>query len=233
MVDDGYDDGVARCGDGVEGIVTIGITSYSEECDDGNRDPGDGCSDLCLVEPGWNCGADACEPFCGDGLLIQDEVCDPMLTDAEHYCVDCRERIVGRCGDAERQTDFEGCDDGNATDFDGCSSCQVDFGFDCDVALECVATGIDPDRLLGELDEGELENFCDWFVNDLGGGAGTRHDCGSFTYDLYTVGECVENSELMGWPDTGHCPVSWIESLAARSGEFCVMLRNERVCDSE
>ena len=57
------------CGNGVEerdGLVGQRYTEDDEECDDGNRDDGDGCSASCkLVNMG-----------CGNGNIDQDEECD-------------------------------------------------------------------------------------------------------------------------------------------------------------
>jgi len=53
----------AECGDG-----TLNTTA-DEECDDGNTTPGDGCDELCLIEP-------PPEPYCGDGNLDPGEECD-------------------------------------------------------------------------------------------------------------------------------------------------------------
>jgi cysteine-rich repeat protein len=52
----------ARCGDNV--------IAGAEECDDGNRDSGDGCSETCQDE-------------CGDGMLANGEICDPGITAGE------------------------------------------------------------------------------------------------------------------------------------------------------
>lgn len=45
------------CGDGIVDV------EFGEQCDDGNVDPGDGCSATCTVEEGWNC-ADAQPSLC-------------------------------------------------------------------------------------------------------------------------------------------------------------------------
>ena len=88
-----------RCGNGFR--ETIG--SYTEACDDGNSNNGDGCSSTCTVETGYGCTggtpttADSCIIVCGDGNL------DPS----------------------------EDCDDGNAVDNDGCSSCAIDEDHTC------------------------------------------------------------------------------------------------------
>ena len=37
---------------------------------------GDGCSNACLVEDGWDCTADMCNEICGDGIMVGDEICD-------------------------------------------------------------------------------------------------------------------------------------------------------------
>jgi cysteine-rich repeat protein len=44
------------CSDeGPGGLCGNGQLDLDEECDDGNTDNGDGCSDACLVEEGWEC----------------------------------------------------------------------------------------------------------------------------------------------------------------------------------
>jgi len=82
-----------------------------EGCDDGNEDPGDGCSDTCLVEAGFICdqaGAPCREPRCGDGL--QDGYAGPDGVEIWEYC-----------------------DDGNEAAGDGCSdTCLVEAGYVCD-----------------------------------------------------------------------------------------------------
>ena len=54
------------CGDGV--------VEGTEQCDDSNRDPFDGCDSNCKVEP--RCSNGACTSFCGDGLKFPGEDCD-------------------------------------------------------------------------------------------------------------------------------------------------------------
>lgn len=55
------------CGDGIldeNGRDNILGTEDDEQCDDGNTVSGDGCSSTCKTE------------FCGDGMLLGDELCD-------------------------------------------------------------------------------------------------------------------------------------------------------------
>jgi len=60
-----------KCGDNV--IV-------DSECDDGNLDSLDGCSNTCVFEDGWNCdsssGKTVCQAICGDGKVVKGETCD-------------------------------------------------------------------------------------------------------------------------------------------------------------
>jgi fibro-slime domain-containing protein len=82
------------CGDG--------IVEGTEQCDDGNTTPGDGCNGVCMIEPGYTCPAKGGQcvliATCGNGVL------DPGET----------------------------CDDGNLKPGDGCSSsCQVEPGWRC------------------------------------------------------------------------------------------------------
>ena len=80
------------------------VLENGEKCDDGNVASGDGCSNLCRLEPGFVCASRdptvcTAAPLCGNG------------------------RIEGA----------EGCDDGNLASGDGClSSCGREGGFMCD-----------------------------------------------------------------------------------------------------
>ncbi len=88
-----------NCGNGIV------ETANGEQCDDANRNSGDGCSADCQIEPSWVCPT-ACElckvhVVCGDG-------------------------VVGL---------GEQCDDGNVNPSDGCDSvCNMDPGWTCPVA---------------------------------------------------------------------------------------------------
>ncbi len=97
-----------------------------EECDDGNADNEDGCSNTCLEEG------------CGDGVLqvLLGEECDDGNLDAEDGCSDvCVEEY---CGDGIVQAGLgEICDDGNAIDDDGCPNSCVP------ASLSCTSGGVD------------------------------------------------------------------------------------------
>ena len=140
-----------QCGDA--------ILAGTEQCDDGNVMPGDGCSAGCAVEAGWTCptaGA-ACKKvaFCGDGNvdLILGEACDDKNTLSGDGCTSlcqvepnytclagkpCTSNAV--CGDG-KITGTEECDDKNLTPLDGCSAtCTVESGWTCPTpGVRCIA----------------------------------------------------------------------------------------------
>jgi fibro-slime domain-containing protein len=60
----------------IEEICGNGEVTPSEQCDDGAKLPGDGCSAACTVEAGWRCSSAGCSPICGDGLKVGGETCD-------------------------------------------------------------------------------------------------------------------------------------------------------------
>ena len=85
------------CGNGNKTIL--------EQCDDGNLDPGDGCSSICQIEVGWKCtnvqalgftdgfgsnaGSSECSERRGDNLLVGGELCD------DREGVSCDQRFPG------------------------------------------------------------------------------------------------------------------------------------------
>jgi fibro-slime domain-containing protein len=143
---------VPACGDAV--------LDSGEQCDDGNRTGGDGCSVRCLVEPGYSCAAPgvACAriAFCGDGAvnLVLGEQCDDRNTVSGDGCsalcqlelnfacpapgAPCVSTVV--CGDG-LLAGAETCDDGNVRAGDGCSSsCVLEAGWQCpSPGAACVA----------------------------------------------------------------------------------------------
>jgi cysteine-rich repeat protein len=106
------------CGDGW--LDRTGKYNSPEECDDGGRTPGDGCSGTCRIEPGFMC-LDPGVPcistqICGDGSRTGSEVCDDGNTLAGDGCsaaCDAVDRDVpATCGDGQLQG-AEECDDGS------------------------------------------------------------------------------------------------------------------------
>ncbi len=109
----------AVCGDGT-------ITPPNEECDDGNADDQDACSNSCRL------------PVCGDNITQAPvEECDDNSLD-DDACAQCK---AARCGDGFLWTTglpdgvaAEQCDDGNDVANDGCTSCTID-AVSCDPAV--------------------------------------------------------------------------------------------------
>jgi len=108
---------ITACGDG--------LRSDGETCDDGNFHNGDGCSDHCSVESGFECAGEPsdCRSICGNGAIDAAESCDDGdLVEADGCSPDCTiERgwicsgapsvCVPDCGDGA-VTGTEQCDDG-------------------------------------------------------------------------------------------------------------------------
>ncbi len=98
------------CGNG-------GAPEGTEQCDDGNTKPLDGCSADCRWEP--SCPNGTCASRCGDGLLFDFDA------------------------DANGSIDEE-CDDGNTRNGDGCSStCKKEPGYDCLATVDPDPTFLD------------------------------------------------------------------------------------------
>ena len=121
LCDDGYKNGIGygfckeTCDGYVGSVCGNGALEYGEECDDGNTQNGDGCSDICLIEP-----------ECGNGIIEGSEECDDgNINDGDGCSASCELETV--CGNGIREG-VEECDDGNTQDGDGCSSiCRLEF----------------------------------------------------------------------------------------------------------
>jgi len=66
-------------GGGISSVCGNEKIEYIEQCDDGNRDNGDGCDEYCKVEDNWECSGSpsVCtqKPYCGDGECSAGETC--------------------------------------------------------------------------------------------------------------------------------------------------------------
>jgi cysteine-rich repeat protein len=123
----------------VEPSCPDGQVDADEQCDDGNLEDLDECSNACrrpvcgdgVVQGGEGCDdgnisnedaclADCTPAFCGDGFKDpMSEQCDDANDDASDDCIAC---VTAVCGDGQLQVDVEQCDDGDLVDMDGCQS---------------------------------------------------------------------------------------------------------------
>jgi fibro-slime domain-containing protein len=139
------------CGDGVLQAAALG-----EKCDDGNSEPGDGCSADCkVIEQNYSCLTPGmpCEStvMCGDGSVGGTETCDDGNAAAGDGCdAACQQEMgwlcpragepcaAAKCGDGII-AGIEQCEDDDAvpTSGDGCSDdCALEPGFVCETAKQ-------------------------------------------------------------------------------------------------
>jgi fibro-slime domain-containing protein len=172
---------IANCGNGV--------LDENEQCDDGNKDLGDGCNAFCQIEPDYVCPTPG-QPcmniaVCGNGILTSTETCDDGNTVSGDGCsADCQTvepgyqcRVPGKpcvpfCGDG-MIIGTENCDDGNDNSGDGCSStCLTEPGWDCSTGT-CVQSVCGD----GKLQRGESCDAGDSNGLFFGDGTGCSKTC--------------------------------------------------------
>ncbi len=178
--------GTLCCGNSV--IEVQYGSDIAEDCDDGNRVDGDGCSAACLAE-----GSAAIGATCGNGDVAYD-----ALTQAGEECDD-RNNASGdgcsrlclregsqssvatggaECGDNVVTTPYETCDDGNAVNNDGCSSICVREGLSqCSTTTDTNCCG-----------NGAVEIAANGAGEDCDGQEGCSNDC---TFEGSSVGYSV------------------------------------------
>lgn len=114
-----------------EPVCGDGATQPGEQCDDGNAQDIDLCSNACVAAR------------CGDLIVQSGEQCDDGNADDLDSCSNQCVRAV--CGDGRQQAG-EQCDDGNGNDADGCTNaCQRSFCGDgvCSSGEACDTCGQD------------------------------------------------------------------------------------------
>ena len=220
------------CDDAVCGNA---IVEAGEECDPGNGGHSMSCY-FCEAADGWECDpATGCTGICGDGRLVEDEVCDPTSQgpingsnhsyDQSAYCnSDCTE-LVASCGDGVVQSTVEACDDGTETGSDGCTYCEVDFGHQCNSASPSMCTGAPVDEaVIGyDLTATESTALCRWYL-DLLGGPSTTLTCGNLRHQIRSVSDCANVIDTY----LAECTVGQLNSWVARRGSACAIRSGEQ-----
>jgi cysteine-rich repeat protein len=176
------------------GVCGDGTINTGEECDDGNSDAGDGCSDTCQIE-------------CGNGVIDPGETCDDGNTTAGDGCDStCNAEV---CGNGLLQAGEE-CDDGNTADDDGCDS---------NCAIECGNGGLDGAE---ECDDGNTANGdgCNSNCIDEFCGDGIVNDNTEVCDDGNTAnGDCCDNTCQ---PEAGPAPDLCSDRLPISNGTTAI-----------
>ena len=182
----GTDTSTAICGDSV--------VDAGEECDDGNRRAGDGCSFNCTIECGAGndndfdgvCNADdICAGFddnldrngngIPDGCDASTEVCDDNLDNDRDGATDCIDTECASLAICTAGTGTEtNCSDGRDNDSDFLIDCNDP---DCDFEIACFGGGggFETSCTNGVDDDGDfltdcIDDDCDFDIACFGGG---------------------------------------------------------------
>jgi len=189
-----------------------GTLDQGETCDDGGTTSGNGCSDSCQVEVGFDCLGEpsVCTTACGDGITAGAEACDDDDLDSGDGCSSSCQVEVGfgctgepsvcttACGDGIT-AGAETCDDDGTSDGDGCSAgCQEEPGFDC-VGTPSVCTTPCGDGITAGTEA------CDDGNEDETDGCTTACVVGA-TCEVTAIPGAVG---FAGRPTTGHCYASF------------------------
>ena len=88
-------------GSGTTAVCGNSKVDGAEDCDDGDKDNGDGCDSSCKVESGYSCNdADpsVCTKLCGNGTKNDGEDCDDSNTTASDGCdASCKLEVGWSC----------------------------------------------------------------------------------------------------------------------------------------
>ncbi len=117
---------LSDCYDELCGNGTIDAAE-GEECDDGNVENNDGCSNACLEE------------YCGDAIVNYDsyfdeiDECDDGIDNEDGQPNTCKtDCTLPYCGDGLEDNAYgEECDDGNGDAYDGCYDCEIEQLYCC------------------------------------------------------------------------------------------------------
>src|SRR5690606_18310394 len=95
-----------------EAICGNGRVEEGEQCDDGNFDDDDDCSNACTISA-----------YCGDGVTDDGEDCDDGNAVNDDGCTNACIKTNKNCGNGVvDEADGEECDDGNDIEDDDCTN---------------------------------------------------------------------------------------------------------------
>jgi cysteine-rich repeat protein len=145
-----------------------------EECDDNNAGAGDGCSDVCTIEPGYICSGQpsVCVLSCGNGTIDGGEGCDDNNTTNGDGCsANCQVETGWSCSGQPSVCSVvcgdgliispENCDDQNTLPGDGCSDiCEEEQGWNCSGEPSVCSTACGDGTIAGSetCDDGDMDN---------------------------------------------------------------------------
>ena len=201
------------------------VVDLGEQCDDGNNDPTDACTDFCLnarcrdgrvqagveeCDDGNGTNDDACSnmctlPVCGDGIEQGGEECDLGMMNSDTEVDGCRTSCrFFFCGDGVRDTG-EGCDDGNGDDGDMCTN---------ECVMATCGDGIVQSGIGEECDDGNA------FDRDACTAMCRTAVCGDGIVRL-AVEECDDGNDVDGDGCSNTCTGSMCGNGRLDSGEQC------------
>ncbi len=187
-----------------QGTCGNGIPEAGEQCDDGNTNDSDGCSNACQLTS------------CGDGIVQSGEDCDDGNSVNDDGCDNNCRGGSGNCNNDGNVDDGEQCDDGNMVDNDDCTnSCTtprcgdgiVQSGEDCDDGNQAEFDMCPPDCM---------------DPNGMGGDCG-----GQLIYAGYVTNDT--NPTMMGSGVSSVWAYAGLVGIAA-GNEMCAAIGADHVC---
>src|SRR3989344_2969270 len=114
-----------RCVPSADLLCGNRVLDSGEQCDDGNRAIGDGCSAACQSEAGYSCSGEPsmCITTCGDGIAAGTETCDDGGT--------CSTTGAIRCTSSDYLSVCPASEVCRFRSGDGCFACSRETGYEC------------------------------------------------------------------------------------------------------
>jgi hypothetical protein len=125
---------------------------------------------------------------CGNGIIESGEECDEGVNNGYDRCDPDCQLWRPECGDGVVEDD-ETCDTGDRYDL-LCPYCEPLHGVRCDGEPSvCEKSGLPGEKVLRDLSDADLEQFCEWGVEAIG--AGRSGKCGAILWTVGTPEDCI------------------------------------------